>query len=191
MIGEKTFQGLQSIGITTTALEKLDADFDSLQAKIAAAEAEISGLRPSDNDYDSKVEKLEAKIRTYKAQLTGVAADISSGIDGIKNQVKLNPASLVEQDTEEVEALDREVLSALFAARDILKRRGKAAEKLQGKIDVINALGGDLSDTQMPWGGPWAGWELAWPEYVNRHALLFSGGRGAEGAWSLFADKEA
>lgn len=191
MISETVFAGLELLSIDISSLRKLDNDLVSLQGKLAKTEAELAGLRPSQENYDAQVDRLETKIRSYRSQIKGVAADIESAIGGLENQVKLNPNELVEADQAAVEALDKEVLNKLFEARDILKKRGEAAALLQRKIDIANGLGASLKDTSTPWGGRWAGWELAWADYLNRHALLFAGGRGNQGAWALFSDGEA
>jgi chromosome segregation ATPase len=188
MIGNEVFQSFELLGIDTGELKKLDGDFDSIQARINKAEAELALLRPSEDDFDTVSEKLEAKIKGYRSQLGSLAESISQALDHLQAQVKVNPRQYVEPDLDKIKDLDKLTLGQLFMARETLRERGEATDKLQEKLDILKGLGAEISDAENAWNDRWTSWELQWPAYVNRHALLFAGGRGVEGAWDLFSN---
>lgn len=188
MIGNEVFQSFELLGIDTGELRKLDDDFEALQGKIGKAEGELATLRPSADDYDQLTDKLNLRIKGYKSQLATVAESISQALDHLQAQVKVNPRQYVEPDLDKIKDLDKLTLGQLFMARETLRERGEATDKLQEKLDILKGLGAEISDAENAWADRWTSWELQWPAYVNRHALLFAGGRGVEGAWDLFSN---
>ena len=191
MIGNETFAGFELLGIDVGPLKKLDTDFEAIKARIAKCEAELALLRPSEDNFDETSDKLTLKIKGYRSQLVTIAEDISKTIDELQSQVKLNPRQYIEADLEKIADFDKQVVGKLFQARDILRERGLITEDLQAKIDMLKGLGADISDPKNAWGDRWTGYELQWPAYTSRHALLFAGGRGVENAWAEFSDGEA